>query len=565
MKQICFITLMVFLFAGCKKENLNPIAMAEKKSCCDHGARDTLFFAIQNIGSEPKTFRLFGGGTNQPVAEDNDYALDNGLIPVGDSPSWMAYNQDLNLIYVANDFDGTLSIIDSYSNEVIATLTTNVFASSALTYVSSNKFLYLADGSSNVVYAINTLTNTISPITVGNTPFAVFYSSALNKVYVANNSDNTVSIINPATNTVITTVGVGNSPTTFAYASSSGYLYVANSLDGTLSVINSSNNVLPGTISVGTNISVPYMLYVEILDKLYVSNTGDNTVSVVSPTLGAVSATISVGTTPVWLAHNSDMNVIYCSNEGDFTVSIINGLFNNVSAEIDLNGTMASSQTIYYNSINKYLYCVSTGDNKVQVFDTENSYSLIEAYEDDLATPYFIVFSNENTLYISNNGSDSVFWINSFIPVDVTVNGNMTAEEVNSDTLANPICICKMKIDGTSKNIYNTLLSKIRSDSNGLREEEQIDLLSLFSATRGLNNNMVEVQGKLFKTCVLDGFNYLQWTVPAGETIDIAIFYCQKRRSKDLQFKNEFGKMFEESSGPKKTKFTHGSFKYILK
>ena len=72
---------------------------------------------------------------------------------------------------------------------------------------------YISNAGSNNVSVINTATNTvIATITVGVAPGGVSVSPNGSRVYVANYTSNNVSIINTATNTVIATIAVGTNP-----------------------------------------------------------------------------------------------------------------------------------------------------------------------------------------------------------------------------------------------------------------------------------------------------------------------------------------------------------------
>ena len=76
--------------------------------------------------------------------------------------------------------------------------------------------VYVANMDSNTVSVIDTATNTVSAtVTVGSGPVGVAVSPNGLKVYVANWGSNTVSVINTATNAVTTTVGVGDAPGAF--------------------------------------------------------------------------------------------------------------------------------------------------------------------------------------------------------------------------------------------------------------------------------------------------------------------------------------------------------------
>ena len=75
-------------------------------------------------------------------------------------------------------------------------------------------FLYVANEADNTVSVIDTATNTVvgSPIPVGGVPIGVAVTPDGTKVYVANEFSNTVSVIHTATKTVVKTVSVGISP-----------------------------------------------------------------------------------------------------------------------------------------------------------------------------------------------------------------------------------------------------------------------------------------------------------------------------------------------------------------
>ncbi len=90
-------------------------------------------------------------------------------IPLGVSPNGVDVNSTTNRVYVANQSDGTVSVIDGGSNTVV------------------------------------------SRVTVGSSPGAVAVNSVTNKIYVANSGDATVTVIDGNTNST-TSVQVGTLP-----------------------------------------------------------------------------------------------------------------------------------------------------------------------------------------------------------------------------------------------------------------------------------------------------------------------------------------------------------------
>src|SRR6266404_2469698 len=102
---------------------------------------------------------------------------------------------------------------------------------------------YITNGGDNSMSVIDTATNTvIATIPVSDRPFSVVVTPDGSKVYVTNNNSGnprTVSVIDTATNTVIATIHVGAKPFGVAVTPDGSKVYVANNNPGN-----------PGTVSV---------------------------------------------------------------------------------------------------------------------------------------------------------------------------------------------------------------------------------------------------------------------------------------------------------------------------
>ncbi len=165
---------------------------------------------------------------------------------VGGSPMGIAYDSGKGEIFVANQNDGTVSILSDSNNTVVAT------------------------------------------VTVGEYPTGVAYDSGKGEIFVANQNDGTVSILSDSNNTVVATVTMGEYPTGVAYDSGKGEIFVANTnydsggAIGNVSVISDSTNSVITDITVG--VAPLYLVYDSGKGEIFVSNeesTG-NTISVIS-------------------------------------------------------------------------------------------------------------------------------------------------------------------------------------------------------------------------------------------------------------------------------------------
>ena len=123
-------------------------------------------------------------------------------IPVGINPLDMAYDPVNQRMYVANFFENTVSVIDTTTNTVIATITVGN-TPEGVAYDSLNKDMYVTNTDDDTVSVIDTTTNTVigGPIQVGDFPGSIVYDPVNHRMYVSNIRDDTVSVINLCSST----------------------------------------------------------------------------------------------------------------------------------------------------------------------------------------------------------------------------------------------------------------------------------------------------------------------------------------------------------------------------
>ena len=106
-------------------------------------------------------------------------------------------------------------------------------------------FAYIANESTDNVSVIDTATNTVvATVPVGNGPTAVAVNPASPRVYVANTSGNTVSVIDTTTHTVVATVAVGIGPLGVAVNPAGTQAYVVSFALDAILVINTATNTV---------------------------------------------------------------------------------------------------------------------------------------------------------------------------------------------------------------------------------------------------------------------------------------------------------------------------------
>jgi DNA-binding beta-propeller fold protein YncE len=235
---------------------------------------------------------------------------------VGIEPVGIAANPNTNTVYEVNQFDNTVSVI-------------NTSVCNASTTSGCNQ--------------------SWPTVPLGNAPRFVGINKITNTIYVSNRDDNTVSVIDGATCNSSNTSGcsqpqpttpVGDVPQQIAVDETNNTIYVVNQNDGTVSVINGAHcngtdtsgcNQSWATVTVGNS---PQALGLNHTNHtLYVTNTNDDTVSVISSSHcnGGDSsgctpvATVPVGAGPRAVGVDAGTNTVFVGNENDVTVSVIDG------------------------------------------------------------------------------------------------------------------------------------------------------------------------------------------------------------------------------------------------
>lgn len=329
-------------------------------------------------------------------------------IPVQTYPIGLAVNRAGTRVYVANleggpDTRGSLSVINTASNTVIATIPLGSDVSGTITqdpvavavnpqgtrvYVTMtiNPGLVNEDG---LVKIIDAGANTaIGTVDVGRQPSGLAINRAGTKLYVANRGDpfdagaDSVSVITLSNNSV-QDVAVGDKPTAVAVSPSGARVYVANSGDfannanDTVTVINATNNqVLGGPITVGDN---PVGIAVTPAgEQVLVNNFKSDSMSVIDTGTNTVVKTYaSVGDGPRSLGQFAlpwaKGPFAYVSSYGETPpdqLNVFDTATNNLLAVLELPNAYQTPQEPVFNGKGTRLY-LPAGDNPGKVVEID--------------------------------------------------------------------------------------------------------------------------------------------------------------------------------------------------
>ena len=252
-------------------------------------------------------------------------------IPVEYGPMGVSVVPDGTKVFVCNSASGSVSVINTTTNTVSAT----IFVGSWPNNVSvspDGKRAYVSNVISSTVSVINTATNSVIATIPADAPGGISISPDNSRAYISNGGGNTVSVVNTATNTIIGTIPVESGPGLSVITPDGSKVYV--STNGSVSVIGTATNTVIATISRSSNTSYGIAVTPDG-SKVYVSNYASNNVSVINTITNTISSTISGGLVePAGISFVPDGSICYIANSGSASVSVVNTATNTITGSV---------------------------------------------------------------------------------------------------------------------------------------------------------------------------------------------------------------------------------------
>jgi YVTN family beta-propeller protein len=296
-------------------------------------------------------------------------------------------------VYVANETDGTVSVIATDTRQTVRTIPVGAGAHNVQTSADGQRVWVTHNGTPPAdaghaahqgmpaaahaamttpgeVWAIDTATDTVvGKVTVGQHPAHVVVSPDGRWVYVTNGGDNTVSVVDAGAMKVVATIATGAFPHGIRLSPDGRQAYVANLKGGTVSVIDTASRQQVASIPVGRG---PAQVGFTDDGRLaFVSLSQEDRVAVIDPRTREVVRKVPVGDGPIQLFATPDSQRLLVANQGSRkspgrTVSVIDLTSFKVTASIP---TGRGAHGVVVNADGRQAYVSNLYDHTVTVID----------------------------------------------------------------------------------------------------------------------------------------------------------------------------------------------------
>ncbi len=184
---------------------------------------------------------------------------------VGKNPIALTQMPNNGRIFVLNQGDNTVSVLDPVSQSVITTVTVGSNPVMATTDAQGN-YVFVVNQGSNDLTAIKTVDYTTTTIPVGSAPNYVMFSPRRNRLFVSNGGSNDVTVLDlsgAAPVVLKASVPVGKNPTGVVPLVDGSRYYVANTGDHSVSVMNTDSNTVAAVVQLATDPANTQPLFIE--------------------------------------------------------------------------------------------------------------------------------------------------------------------------------------------------------------------------------------------------------------------------------------------------------------
>jgi len=225
---------------------------------------------------------------SQLVAVFNTNGNPIGQIGMGrkSKPTFLAIDQTKGLLYVANQQEKRIAIVDMATDAVLSRYAANV-AADGFGFHPTLRRIYVSDIQSQTVQAFDPDTGTqVGVVTVPSGASLLFVDANRNRLYVSLPAVPAVAVLDASTLAVLTTLPTPTAPTGFALDALNDRLVVSYSGSSTVGIWDANTLTELKRAAVGP--SPAGCAWIPGTSTALVANSGSNTVTVIDTLVGAI-------------------------------------------------------------------------------------------------------------------------------------------------------------------------------------------------------------------------------------------------------------------------------------
>jgi YVTN family beta-propeller protein len=291
-------------------------------------------------------------------------------IPVGSGPYRIVYNAYNHNMYVSNFNSNSISVINSSSNKVIATINSSnyIHSPAGLDYNPINHNIYVANYGSNLISEIDSSNNLIKILPAGSNPIDIICNTYNNETYVSNFNSNTVTVINSSTDASIGTIHIPR-PHDMTYSPTDGHVYVYSYepiTNGSVYSLNNTNITTVTRVPGNNDQYYPSIAYNSYDHNVYVTTKEPTTVTIINPsTSNTIVAKVPLGGPGGFVTPNNSTMLVLVSIPNLNAISVVNPILFDVIEDIPMVG--GSPGAIAFDPFNGNYYVANSQNNTVSV------------------------------------------------------------------------------------------------------------------------------------------------------------------------------------------------------
>ncbi|MGR7023015.1 Hsp70 family protein [Geodermatophilus sp. URMC 62] len=298
-----------------------------------------------------------------PVAASVPVPSTTGTIPIGETPGYVVASPDGRRLYVAQRAAGTVSVVDTAVDQVVATIDVPSGPPQYVTLSPDGTRAYVSvwddDRTVAAVSVLDTSTGEFgATVPMRSRPYVSAVSPDGTRLYVPNHDSDVLSVLDTRTAALVAEIEVPPNPHWVELTPDGTRAYVADHDSNVVAVVDTATDAVVDEVPVGTS---PHSVAVHRSRPLVANvNYDAASVSVIDTDSNEVLATVPVGEGPQDVTWSADGRFAYVTNVRDSTLSVLSAEDFTVTATLPT-GTSPTSVTVLPDGRKGYVSDLDSG------------------------------------------------------------------------------------------------------------------------------------------------------------------------------------------------------------